>query len=154
MSFLLYSLWIVLGTILVIGLWIIVDMLWHTVNAQTPQVPTIQYAPVQVQPAGQNDYLAMVMPLALTAGSAVLGMFIKNLNDKQKKTEEKTDKVVEVQKDNMGETLKNKELIREIARVMFEMNEEKSKALTDAPAIKLETLKDDTDEFRKKVAES
>jgi hypothetical protein len=48
--------------------------------------------------------------------------------------------------------LDTKEVQKEIARVMYNFQPDQSKALSDAPAIKLETLEKDKAEFAEKVA--
>jgi hypothetical protein len=50
--------------------------------------------------------------------------------------------------------LNTKEVQKELARVMYNFQPEQSKALSDAPAIKLETLEKDKQEFAEKVAKS
>jgi hypothetical protein len=50
--------------------------------------------------------------------------------------------------------LNTKEVQKEIARVMYNFQPDQSKALADAPAIKLETLEKDKAEFAAKVAKS
>jgi hypothetical protein len=50
--------------------------------------------------------------------------------------------------------LNTKEVQKELARVMYNFQPEQSKALSDAPAIKLEALEKDKQEFAEKVAKS
>jgi hypothetical protein len=50
--------------------------------------------------------------------------------------------------------LNTKEVQKEIARVMYNFQPDQSKALSDAPAIKLENLEKDRAEFATKVAKS
>ena len=50
--------------------------------------------------------------------------------------------------------LQGKEVQKEIARVMYNFQPDQSKALSDAPAIKLETLEKDKQQFAEKVAKS
>jgi len=109
-------------------------------------VPVVQPAPVvqQAAPANNGFDIGSIMAMVTAAGA---GLFAKMTGDKAKKTEA-------VSKETMGATLDNKELIKEIARVMYQMNPEKANQITDAPSIKLETLKENTDEFRDKVAKA
>jgi len=111
-------------------------------------VPVVQPAPVvqqEAQPAQSAGFdIGSIMAIVTAAGAA---LFSKMTGDKAKKTEG-------VAKETMGATLDNKELIKEVARVMYQMNPEKANQITDAPSIKLETLKEDTDEFRDKVAKA
>jgi len=118
-----------------------------TSGGQLQGVPVIQPAPVvqQQAPAANNGFdIGSIMAMVVAAGS---GLFAKMAGDKAKKTEA-------VSKETMGATLDNKELIREVARVMYQMNPDKANQITDAPSIKLETLKEDTEEFRDKVAKA
>ena len=48
--------------------------------------------------------------------------------------------------------LNTKEVTKELARVMFNFQPQQSEALKDAPAIKLETLEKDKQQFQEKVA--
>jgi hypothetical protein len=48
--------------------------------------------------------------------------------------------------------LDTKEVQKEIARVMYNFQPDQSKALSDAPAIKLENLEKDKADFAEKVA--
>ena len=86
MSFLLYSLWVILGTILIIGIWIILDMLWQTANAQenvTTAIPNLQISPpsnIQTTPNPNLQYLpqkafiqAFSPEATPTTQSAILG---------------------------------------------------------------------------------
>jgi hypothetical protein len=50
--------------------------------------------------------------------------------------------------------LSTKDVQKEIARVMYNFQPDQSKALSDAPSIKLETLEKDRAEFAEKVAKS
>ena len=118
-----------------------------TSGGQLQGVPVIQPAPVvqQAAPAANNGFdIGSIMAMVTAAGA---GLFAKMTGDKAKKTEA-------VSKETMGATLDNKELIKEIARVMYQMNPDKANQITDAPSIKLETLKENTDDFRDKVAKA
>ena len=110
-------------------------------------VPVVQPAsvqPVQTPTQAAGFDIGSIMAIVTAAGAA---LFSKMTGDKAKKTEG-------VAKETMGATLDNKELIKEVARVMYQMNPEKANQITDAPSIKLETLKEDTDDFRDKVAKA
>lgn len=55
-------------------------------------------------------------------------------------------------KETNAALLDTKEISKELARVMYNFQPEQSKALSDAPAIKLENLEKDKAEFADKVA--
>ena len=57
-------------------------------------------------------------------------------------------------KETNAAVLQNKEVQKELARVMFNFQPEQSKALSDAPAIKLDTLEKQKTDFAEKVAKS
>ena len=57
-------------------------------------------------------------------------------------------------KDVMGSDVQNKDTMKELARVMYEMNSEKANQINDAPAIKLETLSKNATEAATKAAKS
>ena len=82
-----YILWVILATILVIGVWIILDMLWQTANAQqenvTTAMPNLQISPpsnIQTTPNPNLQYLpqkafiqAFSPEATPTTQSAILG---------------------------------------------------------------------------------
>lgn len=57
-------------------------------------------------------------------------------------------------KNTNAAVLQTKDIQKEIARVMYNFQPDQSKALSDAPAIKLENLEKDRQEFANKVAKS
>jgi hypothetical protein len=141
MNFIFLSLFILLIPVLmcytIIGL--------HEAFGQTiPYTPPqIQYQPVEVKPAGQNDYVAMIMPLIVGAGGVILAKFAKDTNDKVKKVETTT-------KENAAAIVDSKAVEKELARLMFEWNKEKAEALDNSPETKLQTL----DEQKKKAVDT
>ena len=60
----------------------------------------------------------------------------------------------ESMREQMAFQLKTMEAQKELARVTYQMNTEQSNKINDAPAVKLETLEQNVDEFREKVAKT
>ena len=120
---------------------LIIPVMINSVYAQG--TPT---ASAQVIAPGQTDYIAVVLTaIIIPAAGIVMNKY---------STDKKIDKNTETTKESMSAILADKEAIRELARVMFEFNEEKANALNNAPNIKLKTLSDDAKEFADKAAKT
>jgi hypothetical protein len=130
MDLLVYIFWLVIG----LGIVVITLMLMDQAYGQAT-IPQVQYAPIEVKPAGQNDYLAMLMPVVLGAATVILGKFAKDTSNKVNKVEATTQA-------NAAAIVDSKAVEKELARLMFEWNKEKAEALDNSPETKLETLKD------------
>jgi hypothetical protein len=100
---------------------------------------TVQAVPVQGATGGSGTAEATGIIGIITAIGT--GLWAKMSAKKDNKT---TDAAL----------LNTKEVQKEIARVMYNFQPDQSKALADAPAIKLETLEKDKAEFAAKVAKS
>jgi len=108
-------------------------------------VPTV--IPQQQQGQGQLDTTTSIMGIIGIVGAA--GAYLKgHFADK------KAEKAEVITKDSMGSILDNKENLKELARILYQMNPEKANNITDAPSIKLETLEKDAAEFRDKAAKA
>lgn len=60
----------------------------------------------------------------------------------------------EIQREQMAYQLKTMEAQKELARVTYQMNQAQADKITDAPSIKLQTLENEVNEFRDKVAKT
>jgi len=105
-------------------------------------VPTI----IPQQGQGQLDTSSImgIIGIVGAAGAYLKGHF----------ADKKAEKAEVITKDSMGSILDNKENLKELARILYQMNPEKANTITDAPSIKLETLEKDAAEFRDKAAKA
>ena len=112
-------------------------------TGQQPLQVVPQVVPVQPSQSIQNNLLdsvggiAGVMGVLAAAGTYVKAHFIGKSN-----------------KETMAAEVKTKEQVHELARVTYENMPQKGNEITDAPAIKLETLKEDKQEFTDKAAKA
>jgi hypothetical protein len=101
---------------------------------------TTQAFPVQEQDnnsgATNNAQITGIVGIVSAIGA---GLWAKMSGSKENKT-------------TNAAVLQGKEVQKEIARVMYNFQPDQSKALSDAPAIKLENLEKDKQEFAQKVA--
>lgn len=119
---------------------------------QDAYIQTVPPAQVQVQQQQQqaaspssSDTLDSIIPaIVASAGSFIMG---KITSDK------KTKKVSDVvQYTVLPEQVKVKETQKELARVTYDMNPEAAAKIDNAPAVKIQTLTEDSQEFAKKAA--
>jgi hypothetical protein len=116
---------------------------------QDAYIQTVPPAQVQVQQQQQassgNGALDSIIPaIVASAGSFIMG---KISSDK------KTKKVADVvQHTVLPEQVKSKETQKELARVTYDMNPEAAAKIDDAPAVKIQTLTEDSEEFAQKAA--
>jgi hypothetical protein len=103
--------------------------------------------PLEAQQQQSNNSLTdMLIPLIASAGG-IIGAKIHS--------DRKTSKVATVvQETVLPEVVKTKEATKELARVTYDMNPEAAAKITDAPAVKLETLNEDTAQFAEKAAKT
>jgi hypothetical protein len=113
-----------------------------------------QYGQYQ-QPYGQQQYgqqnmggfgINQIVGMLISAGGGAAGG--KYAADRRTKALE------ELHRDTMNAELKTKEQLKELARVTYQLNSEKAATINDAPAIQLENLNHDVDEFREKTAKA
>ena len=88
-----------------------------------------------------------IMGIIGTVVAAGSGLVAKMAKDKANKTEDLT-------KETMSGTLISKEQIEQLARAVYQMNPEAAAKLTDLPAVKLENLSKDKQEFADKATKS
>lgn len=129
--------------------------------AQTPLAPTsglkfldqkayiYTIPPLEVQQQQQtsnNSLTDMIIPL-LASAAGIVGAKIHS--------DRKTGQVADaVQQTILPEMVKTKEATKELARVTYDMNPTEAAKITDAPAIKLETLTQDSTQFAQKAAKT
>ena len=65
MTLLVYIFWLVIGVGITIIALMLMDQAWGQTVTPTFTPPQVQYAPIEVKASGQNDYLAMIMPLII-----------------------------------------------------------------------------------------
>ena len=129
-------------------------------HAQTPTAPTpnLKFLPqeayVQTQPpagiqpptaASDGTLTSTLIPIVVS----IVGIVLAKLNG-----DKKVSKVSEVVKEVVAETVKGKEVDKELARVAYNMNPEAANKITDAPVVKIETLATDVTDFATKAAKT
>jgi|ERR1043165_5079769 hypothetical protein len=154
MSYLLAT--IIIGTlILVVGFILVVHAQQSTTTIQGPSpalrfIPQDAYIvpipPPQAQTVQQNNGGSLQDVLIPIITSAAGIMLAKLHSDK------KVTKVADVVRDNTGELVKTKEATKELARVTYNMNPVEAEKITDAPAVKIETLTNEAKDFAAKAA--
>ena len=125
-----------------------------TQQVTTSPQPNLQYLPQKayIVPVGPNGEVAAV-PYQDSGGSStaqatgIVGILTAVGTGLWAKMSAKKD----VKQTNSA-LLDTKEVQKEIARVMYNFQPDQSKALSDAPAIKLENLERDKADFAEKVA--
>jgi hypothetical protein len=101
-----------------------------------PLGPDGQVAAVPVQEQNMNGEITGIVGIISAIGA---GLWAKMSGTKDSKT-------------TNAALLNTKEVQKELARVMYNFQPQQSEALKDAPAIKLETLEKDKQQFQEKVA--
>ena len=66
----------------------------------------------------------------------------------------RTKALEELHRESLAAELKTKEQLKELARVTYTMNADKAAIISDAPAVQLEALNEDVNQFREKVAKA
>ena len=119
-----------------------------TSGGQLQGVPVVTPAPVvqqQAQPAQVAGFdIGSIMAMVTAAGA---GLFAKMKGDQAKKAEG-------IAKETMVGTLTSKEQIEQLARAIYQMNPEAANKITDLPAVKLDNLNKDKQEFAEKAAKA
>lgn len=124
--------------------------LYNTTIPVPISVPPLQYTPnMPVQTATtqetNTDLTAIISSIVVTA----IGVITAKVHS-DKKTNLNS---VEI-KDLIAEVLKGKEVDKELARVTYKMNEAEANKITDAPAVKNETLAQDVSNYSEKAAKA
>ena len=133
----------------------------QTVHAQTNAtvqvpitVPNLKFTPalpaIEAEPRQQNtgvsvdgELTAIITSIVVTA----IGVISSKMH-----SDKKSGNIADVVKVIIGEVLKGKEVDKELARVTYKMNETEANKITDAPAVKVETLNEDAKDFTQKIA--
>lgn len=114
-------------------------------NQQYPQ----SYGMYGGQPQYNNNNgfgIQQIVAMIVSAGAGAGGG--KYAADRRTKSLE------ELHRETMEAELKSKEQIKELARVTYQLNADKANVINDAPAVKLDNLSQDVDQFREKVAKA
>jgi hypothetical protein len=125
--------------------------------------PNLQYVPQKAYIVTTPDGQVQAVPVQegssgagageLTGIAGIIAAIGGTLYAKLQASKDNKQTVQEVKYTNAA-LLNTKEAQKETARVMYNFQPDQSKALSDAPAIKLETLERDKAEFAAKVAKS
>lgn len=159
-----FLLWALLAIIIIIGVWFVLNQILNEAFGQTATTtvpatpaPNPQYLPqkayIQVFPpdgvavtpvqesSSQFNINELLYGLVGGGVSAAYAKFKSSQNEK-------------ANKETMAAEVKTKEQVGELARVTFDNMPQKGNEVTDAPAIKLETLKEDKQETADKAAKA
>lgn len=108
----------------------------------TPTYMPQQYGPYNQQYGNTGTVLEQIITAIAAAGGSMAY------------TRRKTNQLEDTNQQLYSEVLKGKQVDAELARITYAMNQEKANQINDAPAIKLQTLQDDVQQFTDKTAKA
>ena len=124
--------------------------LYNTTIPVPISVPPLQYTP-NIQPttasttATNTDLTAIISSIVVTA----IGVLAAKVS-----SDKKTNSLQDIVKEVVAETLKGKEVDKELARVTYQMNPEAANKINDAPSVKLQALSEDVANFTETAAKA